>query len=225
MTNYPQITEITKLDEWVFEPKNITKHSTNVFLDDYSEVDGLKTGFTNYAGYCQIISASLCDLPIDNSVFETIFNKAPVSTYTNNRNIFASVLGSTSKTYRTRTLASILDYSKSSLAIYPVADKLVPLYTDDSGVFSIIPAENISLLLPNNSQIDYQVFINPLWQYTNMLVNGMNVGKITYYSDDMTPVTTELILDTHQSNTDLEEHVEALQIADEELRYSRYSGQ
>ena len=51
--HYPnELTKITSLKRFVFKPKNIDEENTNPLLPIMSNVDGLKTGFTDKAGYC-----------------------------------------------------------------------------------------------------------------------------------------------------------------------------
>jgi|GEM_PF-1561406 len=198
---YPEITEITSLSSWSFEEKGLDKKSTNKLLPLYSEINGLKTGFTNYAGYCQIVSASLCDLSIDDSFFLTTYGTQPVSSISTDRDIFASVLGSTNKTNRNNTLKSVLDYSKSAMTLYPITDTQVPLFEDNEQHFSIVPEKNVSLFLPKDTNLSFEVFINPLWQNTNMIADGLNVGKIICYSENLEPVSVPLVLSVSLANS------------------------
>lgn len=51
--HYPkQLLEITSMKRFVYKPKKIDEENTNPLLPILSTVDGLKTGFTDKAGYC-----------------------------------------------------------------------------------------------------------------------------------------------------------------------------
>jgi D-alanyl-D-alanine carboxypeptidase (penicillin-binding protein 5/6) len=200
ISQYPEITEITTLTSWTFEQKGVVKNSTNKLLPLYSEVNGLKTGFTNYAGYCQIVSATLNDLTIDDRFFINTYGEAPISEISKTRDIFASVLGSVNKTNRNNTLKFLLDYSKTTMSLFPITDTQVPLFKNEEQLFNIVPEKSVALFLPNDIDLSFQVFINPIWQNTNMIVDGLSVGKIICYSEDTTFYTVPLVLSVSLSN-------------------------
>jgi len=104
------------------------------------------------------------------------------------------VLGSVNKTNRNNTLKSLLDYSKTTMSLYPIADTQVPLFKNDEEMFNIIPEKSVALFLPNNIDLSFQIFINPIWQNTHMIIDGLTVGKIICYSDDLAPVSVPLVL-------------------------------
>ncbi|MDK2868100.1 MAG: hypothetical protein PWP51_1968 [Clostridiales bacterium] len=183
LTNYPELTEITSIEHWQYESKGLDKKNTNQLLWLYDEVDGLKTGYTVYAGYCQIISATLTELQVDNKPFQSIYGTSPLSPVDDSRHILASVLGAINKTNRNNTLKAIINNAKSDMRVYPVADSQIPLYTDTSRNFSIVPTENISLFLPDHAEISFQLMINPIWQTTNLIAENTDVGKVIFYND------------------------------------------
>ncbi|MBS7527415.1 D-alanyl-D-alanine carboxypeptidase [Fusibacter paucivorans] len=183
LTNYPELTKITSIEHWQYEAKGLDKKNTNQLLWLYDEVDGLKTGYTVYAGYCQIVSATLCELQVDNGPFQSIYGAAPLSTVDDSRHIFASVLGAINKTNRNNTLKAIINHAKSDMRVYPITDSQIPLYTDTSRNFSIVPTENISLFLPKDAEISFQLMIDPIWQTTSLIAENTNVGKVIFYND------------------------------------------
>ena len=58
---YPQITEITSLEEAVIESLGLEVRNTNPLLYNLPEVTGLKTGTTNKAGACLVTSLTADD--------------------------------------------------------------------------------------------------------------------------------------------------------------------
>jgi D-alanyl-D-alanine carboxypeptidase (penicillin-binding protein 5/6) len=198
LTEYPTLTDITSIEHWQYDAEGLDKKNTNQLLWLYDEVDGLKTGYTVYAGYCQIVSATLVDLPIDSQPFQTIYGAPPASPFANSRHIFASVLGAINKTNRNNTLKAILNDAKSDMTIFPITDTAVPLYTDDSRNFSIVPTENASLFLPQGAQIEFQLMLNPIWQTTNLIAEHVDIGKIIFYND--AEIYTEIPLEIKMLN-------------------------
>lgn len=60
--NYPEkVTDITNTERFVYPEKNIDEENTNPLLKRIADVDGLKTGFTDAAGYCLSYSMKLDD--------------------------------------------------------------------------------------------------------------------------------------------------------------------
>lgn len=51
---YPEVLEIGKIKSIEAVSRNYFQRNTNPLLDEIKEVDGLKTGFTNKAGYCYV---------------------------------------------------------------------------------------------------------------------------------------------------------------------------
>jgi len=59
LQNYPQITDITDLDFCTMPTLSYTTANSNPLVFNMPEVDGLKTGSTNRAGYCLVASMPL----------------------------------------------------------------------------------------------------------------------------------------------------------------------
>lgn len=59
---YPEkLTEITNTERFIYPEKNINEENTNPLLKRIADVDGLKTGFTDAAGYCLSYSMKIDD--------------------------------------------------------------------------------------------------------------------------------------------------------------------
>lgn len=61
LLTYPEILEITKQKELVVPERNFRKTATNPILKTIEEADGLKTGYTDEAGYCLVTTIPVND--------------------------------------------------------------------------------------------------------------------------------------------------------------------
>jgi hypothetical protein len=86
------------------------------------------------------------------------------------------------------------------MSLFPITDTQVPLFKNEEQLFNIVPEKSVALFLPNDIDLSFQVFINPIWQNTNMIVDGLSVGKIICYSEDTTFYTVPLVLSVSLSN-------------------------
>lgn len=87
---YPHYTDFSKIQH--FKHGTYSEKATNWLLKTDSSVDGMKTGYTKAAGYNLVVSA-----------------KRPQSGLTQDRRIFAVVLGSTSQAERARSAGVLLN--------------------------------------------------------------------------------------------------------------------
>ncbi|MDE5716908.1 MAG: hypothetical protein K2I53_04690, partial [Lachnospiraceae bacterium] len=65
---YPQITDITSMEEAVLESLDFEVKNTNPLLRNLPEVTGLKTGTTNRAGACLVTSLTADDGAVDHDL-------------------------------------------------------------------------------------------------------------------------------------------------------------
>lgn len=70
---YPQITDITSLEEATLESLEIEVRNTNPLLRNFSEVTGLKTGTTNRAGACLVTSLTADDGTMKHDLVVIVF--------------------------------------------------------------------------------------------------------------------------------------------------------
>lgn len=61
LLNFPEVLEITKQKELVVPERNFRKTATNPILKTIEGADGLKTGYTDKAGYCLVITIPVKD--------------------------------------------------------------------------------------------------------------------------------------------------------------------
>lgn len=70
---YPQITDITSMEEAVLESLDLEVKNTNPLLRNLSQVTGLKTGTTNRAGACLVTSLAADDGTVEHDLVVIVF--------------------------------------------------------------------------------------------------------------------------------------------------------
>lgn len=130
--------------------------NTNKLVRFYDGVDGLKTGFTNGAGYCITATAKK-----------------------NNMRIIAVVMGEPTSKIRNKEISEMFDYSFAQHQIKNLLNNnTVGRYKIDSGkkeYVNVVPKEEVNVLTKKGEQTDavYKATINNL---TAPLKKGDNVG-------------------------------------------------
>ncbi|MCX7885096.1 MAG: D-alanyl-D-alanine carboxypeptidase [Caloramator sp.] len=105
LKDYPEILDITSKKEWFY--KNIKFKNTNKLLYIKKEVDGLKTGHTNAAGYCLLSTEKVLPKDINHKDFR----------------IIAVVLGASTESDRIKDSKKILKYGEENYEYVKAVDK------------------------------------------------------------------------------------------------------
>lgn len=173
---YPkELIEITSMKRFEYKPKNIDEENTNPLLPIFSNVDGIKTGFTDKAGYCLSYT-----MKIDKNKENEIDNR-----------IFGVTMGASSKENREKAAKSILDFINMNFVT-----KI--MYEKDSIVkrVHVNRVNFFDIALKNHDEISVikkkgEVF-TPKFVYNKLEIWDMfskPIAKIEYYNQDKLKVS------------------------------------
>ncbi|MBF4691651.1 D-alanyl-D-alanine carboxypeptidase family protein [Fusibacter ferrireducens] len=195
LTHYPELTEITNLESWTLNSKQIVKHNTNALLETIPEVDGFKTGFTNFAGYCQVTTAHLDFGSVDTKIIDDLTHQ--FNSFPSEKEIVAIVLGASSKYRKNDITSTLINYAKNQCQLYLLCKDTVPMYVKDFDLppdCGIFPTDTISLTYPKSGHIEYTIMLDPFWKKSPKFIPSMPVGKIIFYDKDQYLLSVDLIL-------------------------------
>ena len=162
VTNYPLILEFSSIWQDTLRNGKFCLYNTNKLVNKYEGLDGLKTGFTNKAGYCLVATAKRNDV-----------------------RLISVVLGTNANSIRFGETRKLLDYGFSNLENYNVSKKgdLVKKVNVKKGKMKhvdVVHEDDISLTIlkrdRNNIQKDIKVFDN----ITAPIEKGTTLGTIEY---------------------------------------------
>lgn len=105
LKEYPEIIDITSKKEWFY--RNIKFKNTNKLLYIKKEVDGLKTGHTDAAGYCLLSTEKVFSKDVNHKDFR----------------IIAVVLGASTESDRIKDSKKILEYGEKNYEYVKAVDK------------------------------------------------------------------------------------------------------
>lgn len=195
LIHYPELTEITNLESWTLSSKQIIKHNTNALLETIPEVNGFKTGFTNFAGYCQVTTAHLDFGTVDTDVIDEITHQ--FNTFSSEKEVVSIVLGASSKYRKNNIATTLINYAKEQCQLYVLSKDNVPIYTKDINIpsnYGIFPRDTISMPYPKSGTIEYTIILDPLWKMNPQYTPLLPVGKIVFYDKDQYLLSVDLII-------------------------------
>ncbi|GAU78723.1 D-alanyl-D-alanine carboxypeptidase family protein [Fusibacter sp. 3D3] len=195
LDKYPEITDITNLESWTLNSKQIIKKNTNSLLETIPEVNGFKTGFTNYAGYCQVTTATLDFGKADTTIIDDITHQ--FNTFSSKKKVVSIVLGASSKYRKNNISTTLIQYAKEQCLLYALCKEDVPIFTTDIELpenYGIFPSDSISIPYPKSGNIEYTIILNPLWKISPDLTTLLPVGKIVFFDDTEYLLGVDLII-------------------------------
>ena len=164
LKNHPDIKKYTTI--WMDTVRNgaFGLSNTNKMVRFYDGCTGLKTGFTNGAGYCLSASAAR-----------------------NGLELIAVVMGSNTSAERFAAAKSMLDYGFANFALYKPEipeDAVVPVTLGKFSTVSAVPSESVQLLVEKNqiSSITAEVELEPM--VTAPVSMGQRLGTLTIKSQE-----------------------------------------
>ena len=164
LKNHPDIKKYTTI--WMDTVRNgaFGLSNTNKMVRFYDGCTGLKTGFTNGAGYCLSASAAR-----------------------NGLELIAVVMGSNTSAERFAAAKSMLDYGFANFALYEPEipeDAVVPVSLGKFSTVSAVPSESVQLLVEKNqiSSITAEVELEPM--VTAPVSMGQRLGSLTIKSQE-----------------------------------------
>ena len=164
--NHPDIKKFTTI--WMDTVRNgaFGLSNTNKMVRFYDGCTGLKTGFTNGAGYCLSASAQR-----------------------NGMELIAVVMGSSTSADRFAAAKSMLDYGFANFALYTPEipeDAAVPVTLGKSSTVSAVPSESVQLLVEKSqiNSITTEIELDP--SVTAPVSKGERLGTLTIQSEGQT---------------------------------------
>lgn len=149
ISKYPQILKITCKPRLEIESRNFSKENTNVLIGKMENVDGLKTGFTDEAGYCLV---STMEVP------------AEIEGYLPYR-LIAIEMGAKDKKTRKEVSTGLLNYglnnfSKKEIFSAKDAIKNIEINNADDIEVKVYPSEDYSKIIKKGDKISIDIEIN-----------------------------------------------------------------
>jgi len=165
ITKYPQILEITKLNRIIVPSRSFEGDNTNPLLNEIKIVDGLKTGYTDEAGYC-LVSTMVVE--------ESDENEQPFR-------LIGIVMGTKTKAIRKNKSLELLQYGIDNYNKVKVINKASPVKTiniDNAKVPSVdvLPQKDLYLLVKKDEAIEKEIQIND--DLSAPIEKGTKVGTI-----------------------------------------------
>lgn len=163
--NYPEILEITRIPYIEIEAKEYHEPNTNPLIGKILEVDGLKTGFTNKAGYC-LISTALKESETDTG---------------EDLRLISIVMGTSGYDERDQVSASLINYGLENYSLVKVLDRTkaidtVSFLNAKSLETEVYPSEDLIRLINNLDDLETRVRIKDDMKFPYK--EGSAVGKV-----------------------------------------------
>ncbi len=193
--DYPELLEITDQENWTMASKQIDKKNTNALLETIPEVNGFKTGFTYYAGYCQVTTAKLNFGKANTGVIDQLTHQS--NSVSAEKEIISIVLGASSKYRKNNISSTLIQYAINNCELYALTDENMPIYVDQVNLplnYGIFPSKTISIAYPNSSNIKYAIVYNPHLELNAQNISQQSAGKIIFYDDAHYILSVDLIL-------------------------------
>lgn len=147
--NYPDVLETAKIKSIELVSRNYFQRNTNPLLEEIKEVDGLKTGFTNKAGYCYV----------------STFNIRGRATKTKDLRLIAIVMGAKELEKRNEMAKLLVEYGLNNYSDKIFLDNKITLRTLEFSKGDITKADvfaenGFSKLVKNDENIVVNVNID-----------------------------------------------------------------
>lgn len=174
--NYSEVLEITSLREFTRPEREFSKENTNSLVASIKEVDGLKTGYTDKAGYCNLIT----------------FKKEARGNREDLR-LVGIVMGTDGFKERNALSQDLVNYSLGEYDKKRILDKDLGLLIEDtyskSGDFLAYPKEDFSLILRSGDRTDLEV----IRDYKLPIKEGQVLGQVSLKLNGEEVFRTDLV--------------------------------
>lgn len=168
LTEYPEILEITVLNELVVPERNYKKAATNPAFGVVEGIDGLKTGYTDKAGICLV-------------------STMPVTGSGQDFRLIGIILGAQTHEDRLNKTKTLLEYGKSNFNYNKLTNKteiLDKVYISNSkdGKVNVYAASDYNKLIKNEDIIRTKISYND--NVKAPLEQGDKIGTISIFIND-----------------------------------------
>lgn len=180
LTNYPEVTDVTKLKELVVPERNFSKAATNPILGVVEGADGFKTGYTDKAGICLV-------------------STLPVTGSGEDFRLIGIIMGAQTHDERLEKTKQLLEYGKNNFSYHKLTDKTqyvdeVFINNSKNGKITVYPAADFNKIVKNEDIIKTKVSYNdsvkaPLKQgdkigTISIFVNNEEIGQVDAVVND-----------------------------------------
>lgn len=180
ITEYPEILKITSMRELVNVERDFKEANTNPLLEEFPQVDGLKTGYTGLAGRC-LVTTALVKKEADNQ---------------KNLRLISITMGSNSDAARYVAAKKLLEDALDTYECLKISDPNQVIETIknedlDPAEINVYPKEEFSVLRKKSD------FVNANWEIEDLvppLKAGQEVGEISYLLNGEEVFKTDLII-------------------------------
>lgn len=183
INNYPEILSLTTIPYIEIPIREYKRENTNPLLGEIKGVDGLKTGFTNKAGYCLVSTVEKDKSTLNGEEFRLI----------------SIIMGTRSEDKRKEIGEKLVQYALDNYSKKVLLDPNRPtdiIYLSNSKEkeVEIYPKESFSTIIKNNANIDMDVLIDEELQLP--LKAGEKVGTVVVIKDE--EILKEIDLIVHE---------------------------
>lgn len=180
INRYPEILDITKKKELIIENRNFKKENTNPIVG-ISNVDGLKTGYTDLAGYCLV---STWTVP------KSRYNDRPFR-------LIGITMGAKSEEERKNKSLQLVDYGMDNYINKKVVSKneIIKTVKVKDAVkqdVDIVCSEDLYMFIRKGSDIKRKIVVNK--NLNPPMKKGEVIGKIEFYVDGQKREEANLVL-------------------------------
>ncbi len=171
ISRYPQILNITNKTEINIPERGYYKENTNPLLTEIPKVDGLKTGYTDKAGYCLISTLEIQKSKSNYQPFRIITITMGAKSMEDRKNYSKEILNYAIENYSRKLIIS-KDNINSNLYVNNAIDQNVEVYSK----------ENVVKLVKKGDKIKTEIALNQ--NILAPLEKGQKVGKVYVYNND-----------------------------------------
>lgn len=181
LTNYPQITEVTKKTELFVPNSGYVKLATNPLLGILEGVDGLKTGYTDKAGICLVST-----LPVSGT-------KGQDEDY----RLISIVMGAETHEDRIQKSSALLTYGRDNFVMKKLTDsekefETINIRSAKNEEVKVYAAKTVDKLIPVSDQVKTEAVYNE--KIKAPLESNEKIGELNIYVGEEKIDTVDLVV-------------------------------
>lgn len=171
ITEYPEVVEISTIPYVEIKNRDYRKDNTNPLLYEIPGIDGLKTGYTNKAGYCLVSTLGVQALNEESEDFRFI----------------AIVMGTENEQKRKEMGKKLVEYGLGNYSKKQVLREDLPLDTvhlenSREKDVEVYPMRDFSAFVKNEDQVKVETIIDEDLKYP--IKKSERIGKAIIYKND-----------------------------------------
>lgn len=176
---YPEVLYYSRYKFLEMPERNFKKESTIPLVGEIKGVDGLKTGYTEEAGYCLVSTMNVAESGGGEFRLITV------------------IMGTSSIKARATLTATLLNYATSNYAKKKLVEdgkiyETIKSNASKEGILEIVPKKSVSKIVKKDSEIVYESKIDEN-KTKPPLKSGEKVGELSIKINNKTEIKTDLI--------------------------------